>query len=69
MVLYNNSDAWMCKIFPSTLEGPAMKWYSKLPAKSTSFFESLPDIFTNTYLVYNDVRKRYEAMFRMAPQS
>lgn len=55
----------MCKMFPSTLEGPAMRWYSELPVRSIDYFETLADLFTNTYLVYYDVRKCHEAMFRM----
>ncbi|RXH67474.1 hypothetical protein DVH24_027621, partial [Malus domestica] len=29
MTLYNNDDAWMCKMFPSTMKGLAMRWFSK----------------------------------------
>ncbi|KAM1996389.1 hypothetical protein ACFX15_029341 [Malus domestica] len=59
----------MCKMFLSTLEGPVMRWYSKLPARSIDYFETLVNLFTNTNFVYRDVRKHHEAMFRLLPQT
>lgn len=67
--LYINNDAWICKIFLSTLGDLAMRWFSKLPARSIGCFESLADIFTNTYSVYRYVCKHHEAIFNMAAQS
>ncbi|XP_068339016.1 uncharacterized protein [Pyrus communis] len=69
MALYSNNDAWICKVFPSTLDGLVMKWYSELSARSIDCFESLANIFTNTYSMYRDIRKRHKAICRMAPQS
>lgn len=46
-----------------------MRWYSKLPAISIDYFETLADIFTNTYSVYRDICKHHEDMFRMVNQS
>ncbi|RXH92023.1 hypothetical protein DVH24_021046 [Malus domestica] len=47
-------------------DGPTMRWYSELPNRSIDWFESLANIFTNTYFVYLNVHKRHEAMFTMA---
>lgn len=38
-------------------------------ARTINYFESLIDIFTNTYSMYHDIRKSHEAIFRMIPQS
>ncbi|KAM1000128.1 hypothetical protein ACFX13_006929 [Malus domestica] len=63
MALYSNNDAWICKVFPSILEG------LELSARSIDCFESLANIFTNTYSMYRDMRKHHKAICRMAPQS
>lgn len=42
---------------------------SELPAKSIDYFESLVNMFTDTYLVYRDIRKSHEAKFRMIPHT
>lgn len=60
MALYNNNNAWMCKMFLCTLEWPTMRWYFKLPARYINCFETLADIIKN-------IRKCHEAMFWMVP--
>ncbi|RXI06664.1 hypothetical protein DVH24_025800 [Malus domestica] len=62
MALDKNDDAWMCKMFSSTLGEPAMRWYSELLARSVDYNESFVDMLTNIYLCH-------EAMFKMVPQS
>ncbi|RXH78648.1 hypothetical protein DVH24_002166 [Malus domestica] len=56
-------------MFPSTLGGPAMRWYSELLARSIDYFGTLANLFTNTYSAYCDVHKCREAMFRLLPQT
>lgn len=46
-----------------------MRWYSKLPVRSIDCFETLADLFGNTYLEYRDVRKCHEAMIIMLIQT
>ncbi|RXH75650.1 hypothetical protein DVH24_039349, partial [Malus domestica] len=53
MTLYNN-DAWIYKMFPSTLEDPSMRWFSESLAHFIDCFESLADIFTHPYSMYRD---------------
>lgn len=45
-------------MFPSTLEWLVMTWFELL-AKSIDYFKTLANLFTNTYSVYRDVRKRH----------
>lgn len=68
MTLYSNDDAWMCKMFPSIMEGPAMRWFLELLSLLIDNFETLVNTFTNTFSVYHDVRKYHKAVFNMKPQ-
>lgn len=38
-------------------------------ARTINYFESLADIFTNTYSMYRDICKSHEVIFKMIPQS
>ncbi|RXH78574.1 hypothetical protein DVH24_002092 [Malus domestica] len=56
IIHYRNVMVLYSKMFPSTLKGPIMKWYSELPTRSIDCFETLVDLFTNTYFVYHNTR-------------
>lgn len=68
MALYSNNDAWMYKNVPVHLGMTRYEMYFELPTMSIDYFETIVDLFMNTYYVYNDVRKCHEAMFRPPPQ-
>ena len=38
-------EACMCKRFGSSLQGPALQWYTNLPSNSISSFASLTETF------------------------
>ena len=40
----------MCKAFPTTLEGPARVWFSKIPPNIVSSFEELSKLFVNNFI-------------------
>ncbi|RXI01214.1 hypothetical protein DVH24_001448 [Malus domestica] len=61
MTLYSNNDALMCKVFPSILEGLAMRWYSKIPIRLIKNFEALAKVFTANFSAYRDVWKLHKA--------
>ncbi|XP_020239446.1 uncharacterized protein LOC109818404 [Cajanus cajan] len=47
--LYTNSDAILCRVFPTSLKGPALHWYTQLPAESIDNFGTLVRRFMAQY--------------------
>ncbi|XP_020235162.1 uncharacterized protein LOC109815003 [Cajanus cajan] len=43
--LYTDDDAIMCKVFPTSLKGPALNWFTRLPPGSIDSFTSLSSRF------------------------
>nr|KYP57291.1 hypothetical protein KK1_003550 [Cajanus cajan] len=43
---YTNSDAILCRVFPTPLKGAALHWYTQLPAESIDSFSTLIQRFT-----------------------
>nr|KYP53478.1 hypothetical protein KK1_024616 [Cajanus cajan] len=47
--LYTNSHAILCRVFPTSLKGPALHWYTQLPAGSIDSFCTLVRRFVAQY--------------------
>nr|KYP64443.1 hypothetical protein KK1_019040 [Cajanus cajan] len=47
--LYTNNDAILCRVFPTSLKGAALNWYTQLPAESINSFSTLVRRFTTQY--------------------
>nr|KYP32903.1 hypothetical protein KK1_046301 [Cajanus cajan] len=47
--LYTNNDAILCRVFPTSLKGAALNWYTQLPAESIDNFNTLIRQFTAQY--------------------
>ena len=50
MHLQGVPDEIMCRVFPTTLKGPARVWFSKIPPNSVSSFEELSKLFVNNFI-------------------
>ncbi|XP_020206217.1 uncharacterized protein LOC109791341 [Cajanus cajan] len=47
--LYINEDAILCRVFPTSLKGAALAWYTQLLARSIDNFDTLGRRFTTQY--------------------
>nr|KYP53947.1 Retrovirus-related Pol polyprotein from transposon 17.6 [Cajanus cajan] len=47
--LYTNNDAILCRVFPTSLKGAALNWYTQLPAESIDNFHTLVRQFMAQY--------------------
>ena len=50
MSLQGVSDEIMCRVFLTTLKGPAQVWFSKIPPNTVSSFEKLSKLFVNNFI-------------------
>ncbi|GKV22103.1 hypothetical protein SLEP1_g31999 [Rubroshorea leprosula] len=57
MQTQNASDALMCKIFPSTLQGNARTWYYSLPLRSISSYIEMASTFATKFSSRRLIRK------------
>ena len=50
MILNVGDDRLLCKVFPTSLKGPALAWFHKLPRGSINTFGELCAAFVSQYL-------------------
>ncbi|KAK9175031.1 hypothetical protein WN944_027036 [Citrus x changshan-huyou] len=63
MALYEHDDALMCRVFPSSLEGPALNWYHSLPSNSIHSFIDICSTFIGQYSTHRDMKKGLDYLF------
>jgi len=49
MSLYTSDDVVMCRVFPTSLKGGALSWFTKLPPNSTDSFATLMSKFETQF--------------------
>ena len=49
VALYTSQDTVFCKAFPTTLKGPALKWFTTLPPYSIDSFDVLSHMFSTHF--------------------
>ena len=59
MALETRNEAILCKVFSTTLTGPALAWFRQLPEKSIDSFEELCTQFIKQY---NSNRQQQKTM-------
>ena len=50
MILSAGNNRFLCKVFPASLNGPALAWFHKLPRGSINSFSELWAAFVSQYL-------------------
>ncbi|GKV52547.1 hypothetical protein SLEP1_g59124 [Rubroshorea leprosula] len=65
MQAQNASDALMCKIFPSTLQGNARTWYYSLPPRSISSYTEMASAFATKFSSRKLIRKTTSELMRV----
>ncbi|KAF3576812.1 hypothetical protein DY000_02031454 [Brassica cretica] len=58
-------EATMCKVFGSTLIGPALQWYINLPTRSISSFEGLSDKFVEQFASRRSLEKTSDGLYEI----
>ena len=56
MILNTENDRLLCKVFPTSLKGPALAWFHKIPRGSLNSFSELWAAFVSQYLC--SIRKK-----------
>ena len=65
MSLYNQNDALMCKVFPSSLEPTALRWFNGLRKGSIHNFGELIQEFGVRFMTCSQVSQPVDALLSM----
>ncbi|KAM1365326.1 hypothetical protein PS1_044031 [Malus domestica] len=63
MILYQNNNDLMCKIFTTTLQGEAQDWLYTLPSQSIRNFNEISLVFTKEYSSCRSIKKKSDHLF------
>ena len=64
MTLQCENDSLLCKVFPSSLSGPALSWFHCLHPGSLSSFHELSETFATKYLCSVRLKRSVAYLFR-----
>ena len=65
MSLWSRNEAFMCKIFPSSLREARLRWFNKLPANAMTHWKQLSNAFVQKFVTNNKVPKEVEALLTL----
>ena len=65
MMLQVGNDAFLCKVFPSSLVGPALSWFHRLAVSSITSFRRLFEKFVAQYMHSIRRRQRVTSLFHV----
>ena len=68
MVVHSKDEALMCKIFPSSLDLMAMRWFNGLKANSIDSFKKLTQSFGTHFITYSRVPLPLGSLLSMSMQ-
>ncbi|KAM1094640.1 hypothetical protein ACFX13_009746 [Malus domestica] len=61
----SEQNAFMCKIFATTLQGKSQDWFHTLPPTSIRSFDDLSLVFTKEYPSYRSIKKKSDHLFNV----
>ena len=68
MVVHSKNEALMCKVFPSSLEPMAMRWFDGLGGSSINSFKELTRTFGSHFVTCNRVHRPLDFLLSMTMQ-
>ena len=66
MVVHSKDEALLCKIFPSSLEPVAMRWFNGLRANSINSFRELTQAFDSHFVTCSRVPKPLDSLLSLS---
>ena len=66
MAIYSKNEALMCKIFPSSLEPIAMRWFDGLEKGAIRGYNELIRAFRASFVMYNRTPKPFASLLSLA---
>ena len=66
MAVHSKDEALMCKIFPSSLELVAMRWFNGLRADSINSFKELTQAFGSRFVTYSRVLRPLDSLLSLS---
>ncbi len=69
MALYNGNDAFMCKIFPSSLGEVTLRWFDRLEHGSICSWRELSKAFTTHFITNTKKPKEVDSLMALTIKS
>ena len=66
MAMHSKNEALMCKVFPSSLEPVAMRWFDGLGASSIDSFKELTQAFGSRFITCSRVPWPLDSLLSMS---
>ena len=66
MAIYSQNEALMCKIFPSSLESMAMRWFNSLKTNSVGSYKQLTQAFCSRFITNTRVPRPLSSLLSLS---
>ena len=66
MTVYSKDEALMCKVFPSSLEPVAMRWFDSLRTDSISSLKKLTRAFDSRFITYTRAPRPLDSLLSLS---